>query len=89
MYVIPCFWLTLSMCPIHSNRHLASVIDDHCMGISHVLRGEEWLSSAPKHMLLFKALDWAPPVFAHLPLLLNVDRYRLPTTFFLFSSLNA
>uniref|UniRef100_A0A7S3GED6 Glutamyl-tRNA synthetase n=2 Tax=Palpitomonas bilix TaxID=652834 RepID=A0A7S3GED6_9EUKA len=47
------------------------------MGISHVLRGEEWLSSAPKHMLLFKALDWAPPVFAHLPLLLNVDRAKL------------
>ncbi len=57
--------------------HLASVIDDHVMQISHVIRGEEWLPSTPKHILLYRAFGWEVPVFAHLPLLLNPDRSKL------------
>ncbi|EPB83705.1 glutamyl-tRNA synthetase [Mucor circinelloides 1006PhL] len=57
--------------------HLANVVDDHLMKITHVLRGEEWLSSTPKHILLYKALGWTPPLFAHLPLLLNPDGSKL------------
>lgn len=57
--------------------HLANVIDDHLMETSHVIRGEEWLSSTPKHLLLYKAFGWTPPNFAHLPLLLNPDRSKL------------
>jgi glutamyl-tRNA synthetase len=57
--------------------HLANVVDDHLMGISHVIRGEEWLSSTPKHILLYGYFGWTPPVFAHLPLLLNPDRSKL------------
>lgn len=57
--------------------HLANVIDDHLMGISHVIRGEEWLSSTPKHILLYDAFGWEKPLFAHLPLLLNPDRSKL------------
>jgi glutamyl-tRNA synthetase len=53
--------------------HLANVVDDHLMEITHVIRGEEWLPSAPLHMLLYKAFDWAPPQFAHLPLLLKPE----------------
>ena len=51
--------------------HLANVVDDHEMQISHVIRGEEWLSSAPKHVLLYKYLGWEPPVMAHLPLIMS------------------
>jgi glutamyl-tRNA synthetase len=51
--------------------HLASVVDDHLMEITHVVRGEEWLSSTPKHLLLYRQLGWKPPQFAHLPLLVN------------------
>ena len=51
--------------------HMANVVDDHEMGITHVIRGEEWLSSAPKHMLLYKYLGWEPPVMAHLPLIMS------------------
>jgi len=51
--------------------HLASVVDDHLMKISHVIRGEEWLPSTPKHILLYEAFGWERPKFAHLPLLLN------------------
>ena len=51
--------------------HLANIVDDHLMEITHVIRGEEWLSSTPKHILLYRALGWEPPVFCHLPLLLN------------------
>lgn len=51
--------------------HLANVVDDHLMGITHVIRGEEWLSSTPKHILLYEALGWRPPVMAHLPLILS------------------
>jgi glutamyl-tRNA synthetase len=51
--------------------HLANVVDDHLMEITHVIRGEEWLSSTPKHILLYDYLGWEKPVFAHLPLFLN------------------
>lgn len=57
--------------------HLASVVDDHLMEITHVIRGEEWLSSTPKHILLYEFFEWEAPVFAHLPLLLNPDRSKL------------
>jgi len=57
--------------------HLANVVDDHLMGITHVIRGEEWLSSTPKHVLLYDYLGWEKPVFAHLPLLLNPDKSKL------------
>lgn len=57
--------------------HLANVVDDHLMGITHIIRGEEWLPSTPKHILLYKALGWKLPSFAHLPLLLNPDKSKL------------
>ncbi len=57
--------------------HLANIIDDHLMEISHVIRGEEWLPSVPKHILLYEAFGWRHPQFAHLPLLLNPDRSKL------------
>ncbi len=57
--------------------HLANVIDDHYMEISHVIRGEEWLPSVPKHLKLYHAFGWQPPQMAHLPLLLNPDRSKL------------
>jgi len=57
--------------------HLANVVDDHLMGISHVIRGEEWINSTPKHLLLYRYFDWKPPSFAHLPLLRNPDRSKL------------
>ncbi len=57
--------------------HLANVVDDHLMGITHVIRGEEWLPSTPKHVLLYRSFGWDMPVFAHLPLLLNPDKSKL------------
>ena len=57
--------------------HLANVVDDHLMGITHVIRGEEWLSSTPKHVLLYEYFGWEMPKFAHLPLLLNPDKSKL------------
>ncbi len=57
--------------------HLANVVDDHTMGITHVIRGEEWLSSAPKHMLLYKAFGWEPPTMAHLPLIMSPSGGKL------------
>jgi glutamyl-tRNA synthetase len=57
--------------------HLANVVDDHLMGISHVVRAEEWISSTPKHVLLYEALGWEPPVFVHLPLLRNKDKTKI------------
>ncbi|HLB00715.1 MAG TPA: glutamate--tRNA ligase [Bacteroidota bacterium] len=57
--------------------HLANVVDDHLMGITHVIRGEEWLPSTPKHLLLYRCFGWTEPRFAHLPLLLNADRSKL------------
>ncbi|MEJ6590090.1 MAG: glutamate--tRNA ligase [Crocinitomicaceae bacterium] len=53
--------------------HLANIVDDHAMEISHVIRGEEWLPSAPLHVLLYDAFSWERPQFAHLPLLLKPD----------------
>lgn len=57
--------------------HLANVVDDYLMGITHVIRGEEWLSSTPKHVLLYDFFGWRRPEFAHLPLLLNPDKSKL------------
>ncbi len=57
--------------------HLANVVDDHLMGITHVVRGEEWLPSTPKHVLMYEALGWEPPAFAHLPLILSPEGGKL------------
>lgn len=57
--------------------HLANVVDDHLMKISHVMRAEEWLTSTPKHVLLYKAFGWNAPEFIHLPLLRNKDRSKI------------
>ena len=57
--------------------HLANVVDDHLMGITHITRGEEWLPSTPKHILLYNAFGWDIPNFAHFPLLLNPDKSKL------------
>lgn len=57
--------------------HLANVVDDYLMGITHVIRAEEWLSSTPKHLLLYKFLGWQPPQFAHLPMILGSDKAKL------------
>jgi glutamyl-tRNA synthetase len=57
--------------------HLAVVVDDHLMGITHVVRGEEWISSTPKHLLLFDWLGWDRPAFAHMPLLRNPDKSKI------------
>lgn len=57
--------------------HLANVIDDHLMGITHVIRGEEWLPSTPKHILLYEAFGWEPPTMAHLPLILSPSGGKL------------
>lgn len=57
--------------------HLANVVDDHLMKITHVIRGEEWLSSTPKHLLLYDYLGWKPPVMAHLPLIMSPSGGKL------------
>ncbi|KAK5994578.1 Glutamate--tRNA ligase [Cladobotryum mycophilum] len=57
--------------------HFANVVDDHLMKITHVIRGEEWLISTPKHIALYEAFGWQPPTFAHLGLLVNVDGTKL------------
>ncbi|MDB4806885.1 glutamate--tRNA ligase, partial [Pseudomonadales bacterium] len=57
--------------------HLANVVDDHLMEITHVLRGEEWINSAPKHKLLYEYFGWDMPVLCHLPLLRNPDKSKL------------
>ncbi len=57
--------------------HLANVVDDHLMEITHVMRGEEWIPSAPKHLLLYEAFGWKMPQIAHLPLLRNADKSKL------------
>lgn len=57
--------------------HLAATVDDHEMGISHVIRGKEWLTSTPKHLLLYEMMGWDAPKFAHLPLLLTSDGKKL------------
>jgi len=53
------------------------VVDDHLMGITHVVRGEEWISSTPKHLLLYRWLGWDEPAFAHMPLLRNTDKSKI------------
>lgn len=67
--------------------HLANVVDDHLMGITHVIRGDEWISSTPKHVLLYQVFGWTPPIFMHMPLLLGRDGKKLskrrnPTSIF-------
>jgi glutamyl-tRNA synthetase len=67
--------------------HLANVVDDHFMEISHVIRGDEWISSTPKHILLYESFGWKPPIFMHMPLLLGKDGKKLskrrnPTSIF-------
>jgi len=57
--------------------HLANVVDDHLMGVTDVIRGEEWIPSTPKHVLLYRMFGWTPPRWAHLPLLRNPDRSKL------------
>ncbi len=57
--------------------HLASVVDDHLMRITHVIRADEWLPSTPKHVLLYRAFGWAEPVWVHLPVILGTDRTKL------------
>ena len=57
--------------------HLAAVVDDHYMQISHVIRGEEWLSSTPKHLWLYECFGWEAPIWVHLPLILATDRSKL------------
>jgi glutamyl-tRNA synthetase len=67
--------------------HLGVVVDDHLMEITHVIRGDEWISSTPKHIYLYEAFGWEPPVFLHMPLLLGTDGKKLskrrnPTSIF-------
>lgn len=67
--------------------HLANVVDDHMMAITHVIRGDEWMSSTPKHLLLYQAFGWESPIFMHMPLLLGKDGKKLskrrnPTSIF-------
>ena len=69
--------------------HLANVVDDHLMEISHVIRGDEWMSSTPKHILLYDSFGWQPPRFMHMPLLLGTDGKKLskrrnPTSIFFY-----
>ena len=69
--------------------HLANVVDDHLMRITHVIRGDEWMSSTPKHVYLYEAFGWTPPTFMHMPLLLGKDGKKLskrknPTSIFFY-----
>ena len=57
--------------------HLGVVVDDHLMEVTHIIRGEEWLSSSPKHVLIYQAFGWELPVFAHLPLIRNKDHSKM------------
>ena len=57
--------------------HLANVVDDHLMGITHVIRAEEWITSTPKHLLLYQTSGWQPPTFIHMPLLRNADKTKI------------
>ena len=57
--------------------HLANVVDDHLMHVTHVLRGDEWIASTPKHILIYEAFAWAPPAFAHMPVILAPDGGKL------------
>jgi glutamyl-tRNA synthetase len=53
--------------------HFSSIVDDHLLEISHVVRGDEWVASTPKHLLLYRAFDWEPPIYAHVPPILGPD----------------
>jgi glutamyl-tRNA synthetase len=57
--------------------HLAAMVDDHDTEITHIIRGEDWLPSAPKHLYLFEAMGWTPPIFAHCPLIVGTDKKKL------------
>ena len=57
--------------------HLANIVDDHLMGITHVIRAEEWISSTPKHIQLYKAFGWDEPKWYHMPLLRNADKTKI------------
>ena len=57
--------------------HLAVVVDDHLMRVTHIIRGEEWIPSVPKHVILYRFFGWETPAFAHLPLILNPDKSKL------------
>ncbi|MBP9670266.1 glutamate--tRNA ligase [Candidatus Woesebacteria bacterium] len=57
--------------------HLGVVVDDHLMEVTHIIRGEEWLSSSPKHVLIYQAFGWELPIFAHLPLIRNKDHSKM------------
>jgi glutamyl-tRNA synthetase len=57
--------------------HFAAMVDDHLMGITHIMRGEEWISSAPKHVVLFNAFGWTPPIFVHCPVIVGTDGKKL------------
>ncbi|MEK7092530.1 MAG: glutamate--tRNA ligase family protein, partial [Patescibacteria group bacterium] len=57
--------------------HLGVVVDDHAMNITHIIRAEEWITSTPKHVLLYQAFGWEMPIFAHVPILRNPDRSKL------------
>lgn len=57
--------------------HLANVVDDHLMKVTHIIRGEEWVTSVPKHILIYRALGWDVPKMAHVPLILNKDKSKL------------
>ena len=57
--------------------HLANVVDDHLMQVTHVLRGDEWIASTPKHVLIYEAFGWPPPLFAHMPVILAADGGKL------------
>jgi len=69
--------------------HLANIVDDHLMKITHVIRGDEWLTSTPKHILLYESFGWKAPTFVHMPLLLGTDKKKLskrrnPTSIFFY-----
>ncbi len=57
--------------------HLANIVDDHFMEISHIMRADEWLSSTPRHVLLYQAFGWEPPLYVHLPMILGPDKSKL------------
>ncbi|GJM22645.1 MAG: glutamate--tRNA ligase [Planctomycetota bacterium] len=57
--------------------HMANVVDDHLMGVSIIMRAEEWIPSTPKHVMLYAALGWTPPIYAHVPLLRNADKSKI------------
>ncbi|EAW14485.1 glutamate--tRNA ligase MSE1 [Aspergillus clavatus NRRL 1] len=61
----------------HPTYHLANVVDDHCMKITHVIRGTEWMPSTPMHVALYKAFNWTPPRFGHVPLLVDKSGQKL------------